>query len=71
MVWCRRPSCSCMTATLGEGIFEEAVAILATTNTNDDGLLGHDEFLRLVGQPEEEEMRMSCLRGAFDMYTAE
>uniref|UniRef100_J3MFF6 EF-hand domain-containing protein n=1 Tax=Oryza brachyantha TaxID=4533 RepID=J3MFF6_ORYBR len=49
----------CMAAALGEYVFEEDVAtILAMADTDDDGLLDHDEFLRLVGQPEEEEMRM-------------
>ncbi|XP_040379109.1 probable calcium-binding protein CML25/26 [Oryza brachyantha] len=48
---------------LGEDVSkEEAAAILATADTDGDGLLDHDDFLGLDGQPEEEEMGMRCLR---------
>uniref|UniRef100_A0A0D9XN72 EF-hand domain-containing protein n=1 Tax=Leersia perrieri TaxID=77586 RepID=A0A0D9XN72_9ORYZ len=69
----------CMAAALGEDVSEEeAAAILATADIDGDGLLDHDEFLRLSDsdhhqlqqkdQPEEERLR--CLREAFDMYAA-
>ncbi|XP_006663707.1 probable calcium-binding protein CML25/26 [Oryza brachyantha] len=62
----------CMAAALGEDVSEEeAAAILAMADTDGDGLLDHDEFLGLFGQPEEEEMRIRCLREAFDVYAAE
>uniref|UniRef100_A0A0E0MBH7 EF-hand domain-containing protein n=1 Tax=Oryza punctata TaxID=4537 RepID=A0A0E0MBH7_ORYPU len=60
----------CMAAALGEDVSdEEAAAILATADTDGDGLLDHDEFMRLSDQLQEEE-RLRCLREAFDMYAA-
>ncbi|KAG8089314.1 hypothetical protein GUJ93_ZPchr0011g27156 [Zizania palustris] len=67
----------CMAAALGEDVSEEeAAAILAMADTNGDGELDQEEFLRLADEltmqePEEEEEKLRCLREAFEMYAAD
>ncbi|KAF0889647.1 hypothetical protein E2562_030128 [Oryza meyeriana var. granulata] len=62
----------CMAAALSEDVSEEeAAAILATADSDGDGLLDHEEFARLQETEEDQEERIRCLREAFEMYAAE
>ncbi|KAK3144720.1 hypothetical protein QOZ80_4AG0316890 [Eleusine coracana subsp. coracana] len=60
-----------MAAALGAVGEEEAAAIVAAADIDGDGLLDHDEFLRLAREAEQapsEDCRWKCLRTAFALY---
>lgn len=60
-----------MAAALGKVGEEEVAAIVAAADADGDGLLDHDEFLRLAREAEQapsEDCRWKCLRTAFAMY---
>lgn len=59
----------CMAAAAGEHIsFEDAEALVTSADSDGDGLLDEDEFMRLVCVEEEEEETTRVLRQAFGMY---
>ncbi|CAM0885045.1 unnamed protein product [Alopecurus aequalis] len=62
----------CMKAALGEDVSaEDAEVLVASVDTDDDGLLDEKEFLTLVDNEMEKEddmERCRCLREAFGMY---
>lgn len=49
---------------------EDAEAVVASSDSDGDGLLGYDDFVRLVGEEGEEEKALS-LREAFGVYEME
>lgn len=61
----------CM-GTVGEELSEdEAEAMVELNDTDGDGLLGFEEFVKLVGDEEEEEEKGKSLREAFRVYEME
>ncbi|TVU36813.1 hypothetical protein EJB05_18761, partial [Eragrostis curvula] len=59
----------CMKATLGDALSpEDAAALVASVDTDGDGLLSEEEFLKLVNEEREEEERSRGLKEAFRMY---
>lgn len=56
--------------TIGEELApEEAAAVVESTDTDGDGLLGFEDFVKLVGsEEEEEEEKRRTLREAFRVY---
>ncbi|CAA7407478.1 unnamed protein product [Spirodela intermedia] len=62
---------SCM-KTVGEELTEEdAEAVVESADSDGDGLLGFEDFARLVAEGEREEERKRSLREAFGVYAAE
>ncbi|KAJ3680876.1 hypothetical protein LUZ60_015365 [Juncus effusus] len=62
----------CMTSATGESISEEEAELLvASVDSDGDGLLNEEEFMRLVNVEEGEEERMRALKKAFGMYEME
>ncbi|TVU00286.1 hypothetical protein EJB05_54274, partial [Eragrostis curvula] len=62
--------CGGMAAALGVGE-KEAATIVAAADADGDGLLDHEEFLRLAREAEQapdEDCRSRCLKVAFGMY---
>ncbi|RLN21881.1 putative calcium-binding protein CML19 [Panicum miliaceum] len=59
----------CMRAALGEDVSaEDADGLVASADTDGDGLLSQEEFLKLVQLENEEEERCRGLKEAFGMY---
>ncbi|OEL34083.1 putative calcium-binding protein CML19 [Dichanthelium oligosanthes] len=59
----------CMKAALGEEVSDEDAAdLVASVDTDGDGLLSKEEFLKLVHLENEEEERCRGLKEAFGMY---
>ncbi|KAJ4950370.1 hypothetical protein NE237_027202 [Protea cynaroides] len=62
---------SCMRAVGGEISAQEVTAVVESLDSDEDGLLGLDDFARLMEGDGEEEKKMEDLKEAFGMYAVD